>query len=398
MTSTLMTKILPSPLGPLRLTFTEKGLQSLRLKEKESAEQEISSTHGTPIFVTEFETWLRDYFKGASPQMPKSQWIDWTRFSTTEKKIYSALLKTSPGSTMSYKDLATEAGVPNGSRVAGSAMAKNPLPILIPCHRVRPSQTTEIGAYSFCEGPATKARLLNLELSILHDEFQPHWEFDWKSATQHLAGNHDKFKELSRAANQLRTRGNKRGSTFESLIRAILSQQVHPKAAATLRERLWNTFGTTRDGVTKLNLKKMANLSEGDRLRASLSPQKSRAVQELAQMGLDGKIPEYSELLFLSDEEVIKRLTAFRGIGPWTAQMLLIFSLGRANIWPVDDLGVQLGAKKLLNLRTRLDKKKLERIGRSWAPYRTAASLFLWHVHSTPEVTASQPGKHRGKK
>jgi DNA-3-methyladenine glycosylase II len=114
---------------------------------------------------------------------------------------------------------------------------------------------------------------------------------------------------------------------------------------------------------------------------AGLSRQKIAAIQDVAAKRLDGTIPPARALVRLPDAEIIERLTAARGVGRWTVEMYLIFTLGRPDVLPIDDLGVRKGAEKLY--RREFTPKTLGAYGERWGPWRSAAAWHLWRVADT---------------
>lgn len=164
---------------------------------------------------------------------------------------------------------------------------------------------------------------------------------------------------------------------YESLFRAIVYQQLSGKAAATILDRtvkLWprQNFPSPRS-VVKADVEFLRT--------AGLSRQKATALKDLAQKRLDGVVPAMGELEHLEDESIIERLVQVRGVGRWTVQMYLMFTLGRPDILPIDDLGVRKGAEMLFG--ESFTPKKLAAFGERWAPYRSAASWHLWRVVDT---------------
>ncbi|MGH8311964.1 MAG: DNA-3-methyladenine glycosylase family protein [Gammaproteobacteria bacterium] len=113
---------------------------------------------------------------------------------------------------------------------------------------------------------------------------------------------------------------------------------------------------------------------------AGLSHNKLQTVRDLAVKSVDGTVPKFAELHTMTDADVITRLTAVRGIVRWTAEMLLIFTLGRPDVLPLDDLGIRKGFQRAYGMRGLPAARTLERAGRSWAPYCSAASLYLWRA------------------
>lgn len=152
---------------------------------------------------------------------------------------------------------------------------------------------------------------------------------------------------------------------FEQLMRAMVGQQLSVAAARSIWNKL-DTAGLTTPAAIIA--------ADDDLLKANgLSRQKSRYVRSLAEHNID-----FTALAEMSDEAVITTLTAVTGIGRWTAEMYLLFSLGRADVLAVDDLAIKEGAKQLLELDERPTPKQFRELTQSWSPHRSAASLLLW--------------------
>ena len=152
---------------------------------------------------------------------------------------------------------------------------------------------------------------------------------------------------------------------FAALLRAIVGQQLSVAAASSIWQRLVDANLITPKTLIQ---------ADDDDLRAQgLSKQKIRYVRSLVDHDID-----YQALTTMSDGEVIDTLTAVTGIGRWTAEMYLLFSLGRADILAVDDLAIRVAAMALLELPERPTPKQLKVATQSWSPYLSAASLLLW--------------------
>lgn len=162
----------------------------------------------------------------------------------------------------------------------------------------------------------------------------------------------------------------------DALARSILYQQLSGKAAATIvgrvRER-WCEGGAM--SACRLHAAPAAGLRE-----CGVSFNKIAALKDLADKAATGVVPKAAQLRYIHDEDLIERLTAVRGIGRWTVQMLLIFRLGRPDVFPIDDLGIQKGAAIVRGLDAPPKPKALFELGAPWAPYRSLASLYLWRV------------------
>jgi DNA-3-methyladenine glycosylase II len=151
---------------------------------------------------------------------------------------------------------------------------------------------------------------------------------------------------------------------FPSLLRAVVGQQLSNAAARTIFARLKR--------ATDLESERVLELGEEGLRSLGLAYAKGRALLGIARAELAG---ELAGLERLDDAGVMRRLTALAGVGPWTAQMVLIFSLGRLDVWPTSDLGMVRQAQRLYSLTSRAE---VEELGRRFAPYRSAAAHYLW--------------------
>lgn len=170
-------------------------------------------------------------------------------------------------------------------------------------------------------------------------------------------------------------------SLFEALLRSIVYQQLHGKAAATIHGRVLALL-ERHGGPTAAAL---AHATDDELRAAGLSRAKLAAARDLAARCLDGTVPAWPEVPRLADAELIERLTAVRGIGPWTVHMLLIFHLGRPDVMPTGDFAIRLAFKKLYRKRRDPSPEAILRHARRWSPYRSVASWYLWRSLELPE-------------
>lgn len=163
-------------------------------------------------------------------------------------------------------------------------------------------------------------------------------------------------------------------SVFTALVSSIISQQVSIEAADAIFTKVCNHFGTRR-----LKPELIFGTDQETLRTAGLSRQKASYVLSITDffMQVENKNIKWSKL---TDEEIISKLTEIKGIGKWTVQMLLMFTLGREDVFPSGDLGIQLAMKECYDLKQ--EKKaliiKMEEIAEQWSPYRTLASRYLW--------------------
>jgi len=163
---------------------------------------------------------------------------------------------------------------------------------------------------------------------------------------------------------------------FQSLTHAIIHQQLSGQAAGTILGRFRALFG--EDGFP--NPEAVLKASP-ERLRgAGLSRPKASYILGIAQKAVDGHIPTLDECDRMTDAEIMERLTSIKGVGRWTAEMLLIFNLGRPDVLPVDDLGVRKGFQYAYGKRKLPEPEQLARYGLQWSPHRTTAAWYLWRA------------------
>lgn len=168
-----------------------------------------------------------------------------------------------------------------------------------------------------------------------------------------------------------------RQAPYQSLIEAIAHQQLHGNAAKTILGRFRNLYASK----TKFPTPAEILATPPERLREiGLSTAKTAAVLDVAKHAEEGIVPTLRQIDRLSDEEIIKRLIPIRGVGLWTVQMLLIFQLGRLDVWPVDDFGVRSGYATVHGLDEHPTKREMLAGGEVWRPYRSLAAWYLWRV------------------
>jgi DNA-3-methyladenine glycosylase II len=208
--------------------------------------------------------------------------------------------------------------------------------------------------------------------------------YDAALACRQLAEADPKLGALIERAGPFTVRLKSQHSPFEALLESIIYQQLHGKAAAAILKRLLTAFGELHPSPELL-------LEAPDELlrACGVSAAKSRALHDLAAKTIDGTVPTLTQIRRLPDAEILERLTAVRGIGPWTVEMLLMFRLGRPDVLPVSDYGVRKGFALTFN---RLPKLKpfdasmlakpaeIMKRGEKWRPWRSVASWYLWRA------------------
>jgi methylated-DNA-[protein]-cysteine S-methyltransferase len=244
--------------------------------------------------------------------------------------------------------------------------------------------------------------------------------FDLAAATAHLSATDPCLAKLIAELLPFEPEIDHNQSPYEALMEAIVYQSISGKAAATILERVKALGGANcadsgsdsrtaaltsvsseeiSDDVrsvrtlagTKLNRPSAVNgriptpeevlkLTKRQLRKAGLSGAKILSMKDLAQKTIDGIVPTHDEALKLSDEELVERLDSVRGIGRWTVEMFLIFRLGRPDVLPIHDLGVQKGWSVAYGKKHKPWPKELEKFGERWRPYRTVASWYMWRA------------------
>jgi DNA-3-methyladenine glycosylase II len=200
--------------------------------------------------------------------------------------------------------------------------------------------------------------------------------FDLAAARRALARRDPALGRWMRRIGEIETRWQQRFDPVDSLARSILYQQLSGKAAATIHGRVLERFGERR----KLTPAGLLRAPEAGLRECGVSFNKIAALKDLATKAEEGVVPSLAAMRRLHHDEIVARLTEVRGIGRWTVEMMLIFWLGRPDILPVDDLGIRKGAQIVLGHDEMLKPKELLARGEIWAPFRTAASLYLWRI------------------
>lgn len=190
-----------------------------------------------------------------------------------------------------------------------------------------------------------------------------------KSSIAHLRKNDASLKAVIRAVGPFTLRPAK--NRYEMLVRSIISQQISVSAASSIRTKL---FHLVDNDVAADRIQELGD----EQIRAAgVSPQKLRYMRDLSSRVAEGRLP-LSQFGRLSDDAVVERLVEVKGIGEWTAQMFLIFALGRLDVLPHADVGIQNAIQNLYSLSSRPDRSTIEEIAQPWRPYASVASWYCW--------------------
>jgi DNA-3-methyladenine glycosylase II len=208
---------------------------------------------------------------------------------------------------------------------------------------------------------------------------------DWAKAERALKRD-PVFKKIIKAIGPCTLQPVKR-EPYEALVRAIAHQQVHGRAAEAILGRLLALHPGHAFPPPEAILAMEVEAMRG----CGFSGSKVAAIRDIAEKAAGGLVPTREGCAKLGDTELIERLVAIRGVGRWTVEMLLIFTLGRPDVLPVDDFGVREGWKVAAGLEAQPKPKALAEIGEAWAPWRSIAAWYLWRAADAAKASRFKP-------
>lgn len=378
-----------TPLGTCGLAWGPRGLIAVQLPEatpddvlkRLEARAPGAARADAPPWVERLVDAMRRHFDGAPPSYDDVP-LDLDRVPPFHRAIYVAARDIGPGHTVSYGELARRVSSVGAARAVGQAMARNPWPVVVPCHRVL-AGAGRPGGFSAWGGVLTKARLLELERVRLDGTFQPSLtprigaaDFDAATVIRTLSERDPKLGALLERVGPFTMQRDEAASVYEAVARAVVFQQLTGKAAETIYGRVvaLSTTGAfpSPEAMRALDVETLRG--------AGLSNAKALALRDLAAKTLAGEVPTLAEAEALDDEALIERLTKVRGVGRWTVEMLLMFRLGRPDVMPSSDFGVRHGFKLTYGLRAMPEASQIERRAAKWRPWRSVASWYLWRA------------------
>jgi O-6-methylguanine DNA methyltransferase len=363
--------------GAVRLRWNERGLTAIEMPELPPREMraQLAKQNGTdaPPFVADAARLLKRHLAGESQDLSALP-LDLSVLAPFQRAVYEKVRALPPGRTVTYGEIAAMLGKPGASRAVGQALGRNPFLVAVPCHRVLAAGGAP-GGFSAPGGVVAKQRLLALEgVTLAVDHGLP---FDPVAAVEHLRARDRRLAKFIEKVGPFRLRPAQLQTPFEALLESIVYQQLAGRAAAAILARVVGLFRPRRfprpEDVIEMSEEKLRS--------AGLSRSKAAALKDLAAKALDGTVPASTRALErLSDDEIVERLTAVRGIGRWTVEMLLIFRLARPDVLPATDYGVRKGHSRVRGARELPAPKELLAFGERWRPYRSVASWYLWRV------------------
>jgi len=417
-----------TPIGRCAIVWTDRGLASVLLpgahdKETRAAvkarfpkAREAPPPSGVQRTVDAIVALLRGESTGSTDLAALP--IDMEDLPPFARRVYEVARTIPPGQTFSYGEVAGRLGKPGSARAVGQALGRNPFAIVVPCHRVL-AAGGRVGGFSAPGGVASKVRLLAIEsaraaesgmakagegatesaagttepVACAVDEARQSagkvaaevadaaeemaLQIDLEEALLHLRNADKALGRLIDRVGPFGMRVAKTQSLFAALARAIVYQQLTGKAAATIFARVKALFPRAEGGLTADGLLRVSD----DKLReAGLSRSKLLSLRDLAKKMVDGHLPSIDDVHAMEDDVIVEKLTEVRGIGRWTAEMLLMFRLGRPDVLPMDDYGIRKGFSAAFGRPDLPSRDDLEKRGARWKPYRTVASWYLWRA------------------
>ncbi|MEG1771731.1 MAG: methylated-DNA--[protein]-cysteine S-methyltransferase [Clostridia bacterium] len=354
-----------SPIGKLYLTATRKWLNRIDF-ERPAFSIDLESTE----FLETVKRQLDQYFMGIRHTFDIPLAIEGTAF---QKAVYEELERIPYGVTKSYKDIARMIGNPNAMRAVGTANHVNPIPIIVPCHRVVGIDGNLTG---YAYGIEIKKTLLELEKRNV-SFFQYGSE-----AIGHLRSIDDKFKTLVDELGMLHYE--LIPDRFQALVYNIIAQQI----ATNTAKSIWIEYLEKFERVTPNSIAS----ADFSKLSRRISAHKARAIQWIASEIISGHM-DLSDFNEMSDEAVVEKLCCIDKVGRWTAQMFLIFTLERQNVLSFYDYGIRRGLALLYNftdISSKNFKTFFEDFREKASPYGTIASFYLWNIGSAPSFAKSE--------
>jgi O-6-methylguanine DNA methyltransferase len=376
-----------SPIGRCGIVWSERGVRGVQLPERSerATRARLARRFGAtreappPPSVQGAVEAMMALLRGEASDLSAVA-LDMTGVPAFDRRVYEVARTIPPGATLSYGEIAARLGCRGEAQAVGQALRTNPFAIIVPCHRVV-AAGGRLGGFSAAGGAATKRRLLAIEgarpsgLPLFDGDGRRGLEL--AAAVAHLRAADPVLGRVIDAVGPCRLELRRTTSLFLALLEAIVYQQLNGKAAATIYGRVCALFARSPEGPTAQQLLRVPD----ERLRdAGLSRPKVLALRDLARRVADGTLPALEDLRDMEDETIIERLTEVRGIGRWTAEMLLMFRLGRPDVLPLDDYGMRRGFAVAFRRSELPSPAEIERRGARWKPHRTVACWYLWRA------------------
>ncbi|HZJ84267.1 MAG TPA: methylated-DNA--[protein]-cysteine S-methyltransferase [Syntrophomonadaceae bacterium] len=346
-----------SPIGTLWIAEENQAITYLKF-DKGSKDWSAYKQNETTL-IKKAENQLTEYFNGNREKFTLPIAPQGTEF---QKTVWEALLNIPYGETRSYKDIATTINNPKAARAVGLANNRNPIAVIIPCHRVVGHDGSLTG---YAGGLDIKRFLLDLEGSNPKKMFFSYGEKEiehLKSCDPQLSSAISEIGHVYRSVVP---------DMYMALIKSIIGQQISTKAQVSI----WNRI---QKEIPQINPETIDNLPLDELQAYGISGRKASYIKEMTTAILNGTL-DLDSLNTMTDEEVSSYLTKIKGVGQWTAEMLLIFSLQRPNILSWGDLAIHRGLRMLYS-HQKITPKLFEKYQKRYSPYASVASLYLWKI------------------
>jgi methylated-DNA-[protein]-cysteine S-methyltransferase len=381
-------------LGPCAIGWTERGVSRMLLPGDDLTLPGYRRVERPPAAIGALVERIRAHLAG-TPHDFSDVALDLEGVGDFSRAVYQASRAVGSGQVSTYGEIAGRLGKPGAARAVGQALGRNPLPLLVPCHRVL-AAGGKSGGFSAPGGLETKARMLAAEGYLLNP-LRNLWEEGAKEeAVGWLRKRDGRMRRLiERVGPCLLEREST--TVFEALCEAIIYQQLAGKAAASITRRFMGLFSGPPTAAA------VAALDDETARAAGLSTAKIAALRTLSAAALEGRVA-LERIPGMADDEVARHLTALKGIGPWTVQMLLIFHLGRPDVFPPGDLGIRKAVQNMTGAAELPAPADLLPLAEKWKPWRTVATWYLWRSLGTTTMgdpptsrTGEGAGSSRGR-
>lgn len=303
---------------------------------------------------------LEEYLRGIRKQFDLRLELAGTPF---QKAVWNALLKIPYGQTRTYSQIAETVGNKKACRAVGMANHRNPIGIIIPCHRVIGADGTLTG---YAGGVEHKRQLLELEKN--HIRYFSYGEKELSYLRQKDKRLAALIRHIDKPSYEVIP------DLYAALAYNIIGQQISMSAMQTVWQRMLSRYGSsiTPDKII---------CSTAEEIQAlGMSHKKAAAIRQIAEKIHSGEFA-IENIRDMTDEDVREYLTSLNGVGPWTAEMVMIFSLERKNILSWGDLGIRQGICTLYGLK-QLTREQFERYRKRYSPYGTIAGFYLWNINA----------------
>jgi methylated-DNA-[protein]-cysteine S-methyltransferase len=371
----------PTVIGTCGLSWNEQGITSFSFPESSEARLNTvlkkasglaKPTATPPAWIRQLVARIKLHLKGNAQDFADVP-VDFGKRPPLALAVYEKIRTLPAGTVITYGELAKRLGKPKASRAVGTALGKNPVPLIVPCHRIVAS-SGRLGGFSAPGGVATKIDLLDREGVCLTPPRTLATPAEWRKAVNALKKQDAGFRHLLKQVGDLDFEPDLHSEPLNSLLSAIVSQHLSTKVASTILKRVHALV--SKNDIPDPH--KILKTPDSELRAAGLSFMKISFLKDLAQHSVDGQLSPLDKLQQMSNEHIIKEFTRIKGVGRWTVEMYLIFNLGRADVFPVLDFGVRKGIAQLHGLEKIPDAHEMEKYGEVWKPYRTVASLYLW--------------------